>query len=95
MEEKIDIIAVQIAKKYGYDNVPWFKLTWYVLWAYTFLTVLVMFCRPDFINMTVCICAIFMMFNTNTITKGKFRALVLGIVFTLVVDIFWFIMNHS
>lgn len=95
LEQKIDIVASTFAKKAGYHSVPWFKLTWIMLWVYTGLTILVMYYRPDFINMTVCIVAIYMMFNTDTITKTKFRFLVLGIVISLFYDLFWFIMVHS
>ena len=95
MEAKIDIVANNLAKKYGYESVPWFKLTWWLLWIYTLLTVLVMFFRPDFINMTVCIVAIYMMFNTDRISKGKFKMLVFGIILSLVYDIAWFIMKHT
>jgi hypothetical protein len=93
--EKVDSVAAQIAQKYGYDSVPWFKLTWYLLWIYTVLTNLVLFHRSDFINLTVCVVAIYMMFNTSTITRTRFRMLVLGIFITLVWDLIWFSLKHS
>ncbi len=40
---------------------PWFTLTRYMLYIYTVLTILVMFYRPDFINLTVCIVALYML----------------------------------
>lgn len=48
----------------GYSDVPWFKLTWYILWIYTGLTMLIMLGRADFVNMTICTTALYMMFNT-------------------------------
>jgi hypothetical protein len=36
-----------------------------------------------------------MMFNTDRITKGKFRMLVLGIVVSMIYDIVWFSLKHS
>lgn len=39
-----------------------------------------MFLRPDFLNLTVCICGVYIMFNIEIVSKGKFRALVLGVV---------------
>jgi hypothetical protein len=74
---------------------PWLKLTWGILWLYTLLTVLVLFFRPDFINLTVCTVALYMMFNTDRITRMRFRALVLGIIITLIYDCFWFWMKFK
>jgi lipopolysaccharide export LptBFGC system permease protein LptF len=54
-----------------------------------------MYSRPDFINMTVCIVALYMMFNTERISKTKFKMLVFGIIISLLYDIVWFIMAHS
>jgi hypothetical protein len=69
LEAKIDVVANTFAQKAGYEAVPWFMLTWYLLWLYTMLTVLVMFLRPDFFNLTICVTGLFMMFNTDRITK--------------------------
>ena len=74
---------------------PWFKLTWVLLWLYTGLTILVMFLRPDFINLTICIVGLYMMFHTDRITKTKFRFLVLGIFISWFYDVAWFLMKHS
>ena len=95
MEQKVDNVAAVFAKRAGYNSVPWFQLTWWVLWLYTLLTVFVMYSRPDFINMTICIVALFMMFHTERISKTKFKMLVVGILISLLYDIVWFIMAHS
>lgn len=95
LEAKIDIVANTFAKKAGYSSVPWFMLTWWLLWLYTGLTVLVMFLRPDFFNLTICTTGLYMMFNTDKITKGRFRMLVLGIFITIIYDFFWFYMKHA
>jgi hypothetical protein len=81
--------------KYGYESVPWFQLTWYVLWIYTALTLLTMFLRPDFLNLTICLVGLYMMFNTDRITKLKFRMLVLGVAISIVYDLIWFIIKHT
>jgi hypothetical protein len=73
---------------------PWLRLTWVVLCLYTVLTVMVMFSRSDFVNLTVCTAAIYMLFNTESLTRMRFRALVLGIIISLVYDLFWFIIKH-
>jgi len=94
-EEKLDAVANNLALKYGYDSVPWFALTWWVLWIYTILTLLVMFLRPDFLNLTICIIGLYMMFNTDRITKNKFRMLVFGVALSIVYDLVWFFMKHQ
>ena len=94
MEVRIDSVSKNIAKKMGYHDVPWFRLTWYLLWIYSGLTILVMMKREDFINLTICTCALFMMFNTDTITRNRFRLLVFGIVLSLIFDLFWFAIKH-
>ena len=79
----------------GYSSVPWFKLTWVLLWMYTGVTNLVLFYRQDFINLTVCIIALYMMFNTERITRTRFRMLVVGIILSLIYDLTWFYLKHS
>jgi hypothetical protein len=54
-----------------------------------------MYMRPDFFNLTICTTALYMMFNTDRITKTRFRFLVLGIFITLIYDAFWFYMKHA
>ena len=44
-EEKFDVVAETVAKRMGYSSVPWFKLTWVLLWMYTALTNFVLFYR--------------------------------------------------
>ena len=53
VEEKFDSVANFAAQRMGYDSVPWFRLTWVLLWIYTFLTINVMFFRADFINVSL------------------------------------------
>lgn len=55
----------------------------------------VMFLRPDFLNLTICLTALFMLNNTAMITKGKFKVLVLAVFISLVYDIIWFYMKHA
>lgn len=78
-EKKFDIIADHFATNLGYDSIPWFRITIYMLAIYMVLTCLVMFARPDFINvtqirfliilifyqLTVCSAAMYMMGNTD------------------------------
>jgi hypothetical protein len=50
MEATVDVISVNIAQKFGYAEVPWFRFTWVLLMIYILLTVLVMFYKADFLN---------------------------------------------
>lgn len=95
LEQKFDAVADTVAKRMGYEKIPWFKLTWFLLWLYAGITNLVLFYRPDFINLTVCVVALYMMFNTDRITRNRFRLLVLGIFISLIIDVFWFWIKHS
>lgn len=53
MSKKFDLLAHGVAKKLGYDMVPWFILTQLVLGVYVILTILAMFFRQDFFNVRV------------------------------------------
>jgi hypothetical protein len=54
-----------------------------------------MFLRPDFLNLTICTVALYMLNNTQTITQGKFKVLVLGVFISIVYDILWFYIKHA
>lgn len=51
-EVKFDKIAIGIASKMGYEEIPWFKFTLYLTYIYTVLTILVLTYRPDFFNVS-------------------------------------------
>ena len=65
MMKTVDNISSALAHKLGFSYVPWFTLTKIVLGIYTALTCCVLFFRTDFINLTVCTTAIYMMQNTD------------------------------
>ena len=52
MSKKVELIAHNFAKQFGMDSVPWFKVTWFALAVYIFLTLLAMLFRPDMINVS-------------------------------------------
>lgn len=91
--KSIDNVSTTIAYKLGFSYVPWFTLTKIVLGLYTILTCFVLFFRTDFLNLTVCTSAIYMILNTDKIKRWTFRALVLGIFLSLLYDLFWFMMQ--
>ena len=65
--QNIDNISVNLANKFGMSHVPWFTLTQIVLGIYTVLTCFVLFFRTDFINLTICTTATYMILNTEKI----------------------------
>ena len=52
---------------------------------------MVLFHRTDFINLTICAVAIFVMQNIHAVSKNHFRYLVGGIFISLVYDILWLV----
>jgi hypothetical protein len=95
IEERLDAVTAVFAQRAGYESVPWFRLTWIILWIYTVLTVFVLFHRPDFINLTICVVALYMMFNTDRLNRQTFRGLVLSIFMSLIYDLIWFVLKHA
>lgn len=53
LAKKVELFAHGFAKKFGYETVPWFILTEFVLGIYVILTILSMFFRPDFFNVSI------------------------------------------
>ena len=70
-------------------------ITHYLIWSYTFLTVLVMFLRPDFLSLTICLAGSYILDHEHVRTKGKFRVIVLAIVISLIYDLLWFYIKTS
>lgn len=75
----------------GFSYVPWFTLTKVVLGIYTVLTCFSLFFRTDFLNVTVCTSAIYMILNTDKVKKWTFKVLVLGIILSQIYDLVWFL----
>lgn len=67
MVQNIDNISTNLANKLGMSHVPWFTVTQVVLAIYTTLTCFVLFFRTDFINLTICTTATYMILNTDKI----------------------------
>ena len=90
MIQTFDNVSNNIAQKMGLSYVPWFTLTKIVLAIYTIITCMVLFFRSDFVNVTVCTAAIYMINNTENIKRWTFRVLVVGIFLSEFIDLFWF-----
>ena len=54
-----------------------------------------MFFRPDFLSLTICVVGLFLISQTDQITKGKFRVLVLMIFISIIYDTIWLFIKHS
>ena len=74
---------------------PWYSLTKIVLVIQTILTLMTLFFRTDFVNLTVCTTAIYMLSNTDKIKKWTFRGLVFGIFISLIYDLLWFFFQEQ
>ena len=71
-----------------------FALFTFVMTAiFTVVTCLVSFYKADFINLTVCAVAIFLLVNADQAKQSSFRLLVFGTVGSLVLDVVWFMMR--
>ena len=66
-----------------------------LLLVYLLLTCMVMFYKADFVNQTIGVTALYMMLHTETVTRTKFRFLVLGIFISIIYDIVWFYLKHA
>jgi hypothetical protein len=62
---------------------------------YTVVTLLVSFYKADFVNLTVCMLAIYLLVNADVATQDTFRVLVLMVLFSLVYDIIWFFLRNN
>jgi hypothetical protein len=91
--KSFDNFSNNIAHKLGFSYVPWFTFTKIVLAIYTINTCFVCFYKPDFVNLTICTSAIYMLHNTDKIRRWTFRVLVLGILLSELYDLFWFMVQ--
>mmetsp|Transcript_28750 Transcript_28750/g.27713 ORF Transcript_28750/g.27713 Transcript_28750/m.27713 type:complete len:160 (+) Transcript_28750:118-597(+) len=81
---------MSIAQRVGVQTIPWLKFSFYLTLFYACVTCLKLFYRPDFLDLTIVVSAIFMLTNAYKITSNTFRGLVIAIIFSLFYDIFWF-----
>lgn len=94
--KKFDTMANNVAyNTMGMTEIPWFRITIYCAIIDMILVCLTMFMRADFINLTICVVALYMVFEPENIKRDFFRMLVLGIVISLFYDIFWLFMKSG
>lgn len=66
-----------------------------MLIVYFVLTVFSCFFRPDFVNVTICVVAAYMLVDTESIQKKTFRNLVFAIVWSFVYDFIWLVNTRA
>ena len=59
------------------------------------ITLLVHFYKADFVNLTACIVAIYLLSFADAMKEKYWRYLVFGIIMTLVYDLYWFWEKYS
>ena len=75
--------------------INWPRLCFILTGAYTVLNMLACMYRADFLNVTVCAIAIFLLTNANEIQRKTFRLLVAGTFLSFVYDIIWEFMQSE
>lgn len=73
----------------GVNEIPWYVITVYCAYLNVVVTCLSCFIRADFISLTVACVAINMVLHPEHAERNYFRYLVLGLVISLVFDVFW------
>jgi len=87
--------ATELARKYGYDKIPYENLTKVVLLIYLVMTSFAMFYRPDFMSMTAVSLGIYAVSNPNVFKRKTFRMLVAFMMISFIYDIVFLIFIHD
>jgi hypothetical protein len=82
----------KLANKLGFEAVPWFSVTKYVLYAYSMMTFLICFERADFLNITIIAAAFHMLMHPKHVRRWTFRTLLYATILTFLYDLFWLIL---
>ena len=88
-EEKMSSSIDGYLRDKGFRQINWARLCFTVTVIYTVLNLFAGLYRADFVNITVCAVAIFLLTNPEMVDKTSFRLLVAGTFLSLVYDIVW------
>ena len=80
-------------QKQGWKTPKWARATFVMTILFTIVTCLVHFYKADFVNLTVCTIAIYLLTNAKDARPEQFRYLVAGTILSFVYDIVWLIMR--
>lgn len=79
----------------GYRPIKWARCCFTLTAIYTVLNLLAGLYRADFLNITVCAVAIFLLTNPGEVNKSHFRLLVFGTFVSIVYDGLWHAMQSQ
>ena len=77
-------------ERQGYRQIKWAKCTFWMTILFLLITLLVHFYKADFVNLTACTTAIYLLSFADVVREKYFRWLVFGIILTLLYDLYWF-----
>jgi hypothetical protein len=89
IEEKMSSSIDVYLRNKGFRQINWARLCFTVTVINTVLNLFAGLYRADFLNITVCAVAIFLLTNPEMVEKTSFRLLVAGTFLSLVYDIVW------
>lgn len=75
--------------------IKWARATFILTILFTIVTCLVHFYKADFVNLTVCTVAIYLLTNAKDAQPRQFRFLVAGTMLSFVYDILWLILRSG
>ena len=78
-----------MAANMGMKNTKWARLTIMMFGVYALGTSFICFQKPDFLNLTLALCGLFMLLDPQHIKASYLRLLVLAIPVTELYDIIW------
>ena len=87
-------IETYIQKK-GFRVPKWSRATFIMTFIFLIVTLLIHFYKADFVNLTVCTVAIYLLSNAKDAQPKHFRYLVAGTIISFVYDILWMILRGS
>ena len=77
-------------ERQGYHQIQWAKCTFWMTIIFLIITMLVHFYKADFVNITICCVAIYLLTFADPDGEKYWRWMVFGIVLTLGYDLLWF-----
>lgn len=83
-----------ITKK-GFKVPRWSRITFIMTFIFLIITLLIHFYKADFVNLTVCTVAIYLLSNAKDAQPQHFRYLVAGTILSFVYDVLWMILRGS
>lgn len=77
----------------GFKVPRWSRATFIMTFIFLIITLLIHFYKADFVNLTVCTVAIYLLSNAKDAQPKHFRYLVAGTILSFVYDLLWMILR--